>query len=54
MYILPIGVGVGLICMMVWVQVLGGRIGLGGDQGIITAGKERLGKERLVKERAAF
>ena len=37
MCILPIGVGGGLICMTA--QVLGGRIGLGGE-GIITAGKE--------------
>jgi hypothetical protein len=28
--------------------VLGGRIGLGGGQGIITAGKERLVKWRAV------
>ncbi len=40
MYILPIGVGVGITGMMV--QVLGGRIGLGGGQGIITASKGRL------------
>lgn len=39
MYILPIGVGGGLIGMMVLDLALGGHIGIGGGQGIITAGK---------------